>query len=310
MRRARTMTTVGAVALLLALAGCAGGGNDSPSAGYQEELADSPGDASLDGGSADEAAAAGSAEEPAEDGSPDADGSVSQTSLAAGRMQVVSAGLVVETDSVVTAAGRAETVAVGAGGLVVEEETRVDPITGDASSSLTLRVPPEAVDEVLVDLAALGDLVSQNRSTRDVTDEYVDVSARVASQRASLDRLLVLVGQAGALDDVIALEQEIARRQSDLDSLDARRQAIDGEVALATVRLNLTAHAEPVEADTEDAGFLSGLRSGWDAFTASVVALLTVVGALLPFAVLAAVVGVPLLLLLRHRRQQRPAPAE
>jgi hypothetical protein len=55
-------------------------------------------------------------------------------------------------------------------------------------------------------------------------------------------------------------------------------------------------------------GFLAGLRNGWAAFTGSVSVLLTVLGAVLPFAVLAAVIGVPVWLWLRRRRASRQDP--
>ena len=223
----------------------------------------------------------------------------------------MTAGLVVEvgeTDSVLSAARQAETIAIGAGGFVTDEDTQVErrssgdpesPEGEDVSSvtvsSLTIRVPPPAVDDVLTSLAGLGTLISQNRATTDVTDEYVDVQARLDSQRASLDRLLQLVGQAGELDDVIALENEIARRQADLDSLAARLQALEEQTDLATISLTLTSADAGDEVVETKAGFLTGLDKGWDAFTGSVVAALTVVGALLPFLVLLALVAIPLL---------------
>ena len=228
----------------------------------------------------------------------------------------MTAGLVVETDNVLSAARQAETIAVGAGGFVTDEDTQVQrgtdggtDDTGDVTvSSLTVRVPPTALDDVLGRLAALGTLVSQNRATTDVTDEYVDVEARLDSQRASLDRLLQLVGAAGDLDDVISLENEIARRQADLDGLAARLQSLEEQTDLATISLTLTSEPDAVELKSDDDGFLAGLDSGWQAFTGSVVAALTVVGAVLPFAVLIALIAIPFLVIRRRRMSGTVAP--
>ncbi|HET7823328.1 MAG TPA: hypothetical protein VFL10_17535, partial [Ornithinibacter sp.] len=57
-------------------------------------------------------------------------------------------------------------------------------------------------------------------------------------------------------------------------------------------------------------GFLAGLKAGWTAFTGSVTVLLTVVGALLPFAVVLALVLVPLVLWLRRRTPRTPVTAQ
>ncbi len=57
----------------------------------------------------------------------------------------------------------------------------------------------------------------------------------------------------------------------------------------------------------DDAGFLAGLKSGWNALQDTVVVVLTVVGAVLPFALALALVGVPLVLLVRRTLRARPA---
>ena len=298
---ARTTLSVVAVLAAVTLAGCSG--SDSDESADANGMADAP------------AAQSEAGQAPAEEslsGAPgDADGAarISQASLATERRQIMTAGLVVETDSVLSAARQAETIAVGAGGFVTDEDTHVeqrsDSPTPDESaevtvSSLTVRVPPTALDDVLGRLAELGTLVSQNRGTTDVTDEYVDVEARLDSQRASLDRLLQLVGTAGDLEDVISLENEIARRQADLDGLAARLQALEEQTDLATISLTLTSEEDAVEG-VDDSGFLAGLGSGWDAFTGSVVAALTVVGAILPFAVVIALLALPFLAIRRRR---------
>jgi hypothetical protein len=78
---------------------------------------------------------------------------------------------------------------------------------------------------------------------------------------------------------------------------------------MSPVQVSLTTRPEVIGSGKhDDAGFLAGLRDGWDAFTSSATVLLTVLGAVLPFAALLVVLGVPLLLWLRRRRALAPAP--
>ena len=305
--RARAGLAVAGVLAMGVLAGCSG--SDEPtttSAGL--DAADAPAEGADSG--AEEAPAAGS-------GTADEATGISQVSLAAVRRQIMTAGLVVEAESVLSAVRQAESIAVGVGGFVTDEDTQIErqagPTGGEARavtvSSLTVRVPPSELDDTLEGLAGLGTLVSQNRSTTDVTDEYVDVEARLESQRASLDRLLQLVGTAADLENVIYLENEIARRQADLDGLAARLQSLAEQTDLATIALTLTSARDAVAASDTETGFLVGLENGWNAFTAAVVASLTVVGALLPFAVLAALIAIPVLAL-RRRRTRTVGPAD
>lgn len=290
------------VAFLLAtLTAC--GGDDGPASGAADRDAPAAG-AVADEAPADVASGTGGA-------GGDGQVALSEVQLLSDRRQVLTADIVVASDSVLADARQAEAAATTAGGVVTDERTDTDPgpsaDTRYMVSTLTIRLPPDAVNDLLARLAELGTLISQSRGATDVTDEYVDIEARLASQRARLDRLLALITDAADLQDVVALENEIGRRQSDLDALAARLQALDEQVTLATVTLTLTS-----EAQTErvvEAGFGAGLRSGWDAFTGAVVGGLTVLGALLPFVVTLTIIGVPLYLLRSRRRLARaPVP--
>lgn len=284
-----------ALVAALALGACSTGGSDDGATG---------GESGADTAAAPPAEGGGSAAD--EDTSTEAAANqVSNIDLS--RKLVLRADLVVETDEVVQASQRAEAIATTAGGFVTGEETYIDPGPDAGTvSTLTLRVPPEAHADVLNQLAGLGTLVTQNRSEQDVTDEYVDVEARIRSQQLSLDRLLNLVAGAADLSDVIALENEIARRQADLDGLQARLEALDELATMTTITLTLT--SEPESVVVAQTGFVGGLESGWAAFTGSVRFVLMALGATLPFLVLTALIGVPAYLL-RHRVRGRAAVA-
>lgn len=294
--RRRWLRLVPAVlVIVLAVGACSGAAEDSGATGA----------AGGADGSVEAPAAPGGAEESDSD---EATADQVSTNIDLARKLVLRADLVVETDAVVQAAQRAEGLVTTAGGFVTDEETYIDPgPDGDTVSTLTLRVPPEAHTDVLEQLAGLGTLVSQNRNEQDVTDEYVDVAARTESQQLSLDRLLNLVADAADLNDVIALENEIARRQADLDALQARLESLDAQVAMTTITLTLT--SEPEVLVVARTGFVGGLQSGWEAFTGSVSFLLMAFGATLPFLVLILAIAVPAYLLRNRLRARRPGLA-
>lgn len=56
------------------------------------------------------------------------------------------------------------------------------------------------------------------------------------------------------------------------------------------------------------AGFVTGLKQGWDAFVAACIVALTLLGAALPFVLTGVLVGVPLWFWLRSRRHRRMRP--
>jgi Flp pilus assembly protein TadB len=143
-------------------------------------------------------------------------------------------------------------------------------------------------------------------STQDVTATVIDLAARIQSQQASVDRVRALLARAQSIADITSIESELARRESDLESLKAQQRNLDDLTALSTIAVTLLGPdaATPAAPKPAQTGFLAGLKAGWKAFAASVGVLLTVLGAVLPFAVL---IGVPLWLALVWRRRRNRA---
>lgn len=301
MTRRTTFGTTIALLAALALAGCSGGDDSSSDSA---------------GGSSDEAAADAAPEaappaapEDGEAGAAPAEGGVIATIANAveGRSIIYTIELSIDTEDVVDAANRATAVATTAGGFVASEQ-----VDGDRMAVLTLKIPSDGHQQAVSELETLGDVNSRDRGTEDVTQEVVDVASRIESQRASIARIRALLADATQLADVVSIESELATREADLDALLSRQEQLAGLTSMATVTLHLYEKGEeapPQEEDDDDRGFLAGLAGGWDAFVTVGGGFLTALGAVLPFAALAALIGIPGYRIVRRRRGQAPAPA-
>lgn len=169
--------------------------------------------------------------------------------------------------------------------------------------TLTLSVPADKLDVALDQLAKIGTVLQRNTSSQDVTSQYVDTESRLKTMRASVERVRALMAQAKDLGQVVALESEMSRRQADLESLESQLGALKTSIERSTLAVSLsTPGNEPVT----DNSFIAGLRSGWDAFTASAAGLFTAIGAALPFAVFLALFATPLWGWWRRRRANQP----
>lgn len=191
------------------------------------------------------------------------------------------------------------------GGTVAEERTSSDREDGPTRSRLVLRVPSARFGDMMAAFDDIATVTDTRREEVDVTTEVIDVAARVRTAEVSLQRLRTFIGRAKAIETVIRLETEISRREADLASLRAQQDYLDDQTSLATIRVLLQtpgAAADP-EDPLEDAGFLAGLRNGWNALLDILVVSATVVGALVPFAVALGVILAPLLVWLRSRRR-------
>jgi hypothetical protein len=172
-------------------------------------------------------------------------------------------------------------------------------------------VPVDDFDEVMDALARMDTLASTTTSSEDVTTQLIDVEARIKVQRASVARVRQLLTRAQSIRDIMAIEAEVAQRQAELDSLAQQQAYLKDQTSMSTVKVNIERTPDPKKAmpKDDDSGFLAGLAAGWNGLKSTVVAVATVVGALLPFAVVVLLIGVPVWLLVRRMRRTPASPA-
>lgn len=300
---------------LLLLAGCAAAPDAASDAAAGEPGVGAPAEAEVGedaGGGAFDGAGDGAGQGTgAEDGGGGSAGAGVLVPEGQGR-QVVTSSIDVAVEDVQAAARQVRDRAVTAGGFVAGERTSGGE---QPRAQITLRVPVDATVDVMAGVAALGEEVTRTTDAEDVETRLVDLDSRTATQRAGVARVRALLAQAESLEDVLALEAELTRRQADLDSLVQQQAALADRAALATVTVTLTTPADARLPSEPLPPFLEGLSSGWEALVASTAVVFVVVGALLPFAVVALAVGGAVLAVLRATRRARrraveqPAPA-
>ncbi|BFO16502.1 hypothetical protein SHKM778_28900 [Streptomyces sp. KM77-8] len=175
---------------------------------------------------------------------------------------------------------------------------------------MVLRVPVEKYEEVLTELEGTGRLLEREAKARDVTDQVVDVESRITTQRASVARIRELMDRATRLSDVVTLEGELSSRQADLESLLAQQASLKDRTSLATITLTLTeTPVKKAAKDDSDPGFTDALAGGWNAFLTMLRWLAVAIGAVLPFAAVAALLLLLWLKAVRPRLPRRPEPA-
>jgi hypothetical protein len=109
--------------------------------------------------------------------------------------------------------------------------------------------------------------------------------------------------QAKDISDIITLENELDGRQAQLQSLEARQRGLDDQVSMSTIDLSLT--TEPVVivvSDDSPENFWDGLVSGWSGLVGFLSGVLIVVGVLLPWIGLAALVFIPVFFAVRAKK--------
>lgn len=108
------------------------------------------------------------------------------------------------------------------------------------SATLELKVPASRFDELTEGLDPLGRLQFVNVGAEDVSEEFVDLTARVANGRRLEDRLVELLRtRTGKLQDVLTVERELARVREEIERMEGRLRFLKTSAQLSTLSVNL-----------------------------------------------------------------------
>ncbi|WP_084724421.1 DUF4349 domain-containing protein [Streptacidiphilus melanogenes] len=338
-RRPATSVAAGILAAGLALAGCsASSGSNSSAAGAPRAAAGAAGSGAGGSQAQPKSGTAGGA--PSSAPSPGATGAA-----ASNRSVIYSGEIQLRSAHVDAAVQQAQTLVRSVGGYIDSEQvgdaTTMPWYGGVASDSgsgsdsgtvqptplappsdasgeaavLELRVPSASYDAVFTQLSSLGAVLARERASQDVTEQVVDLDARITSEKASLERLDALMKQAGSLNDLLTLEQAVTQRESDLNSLESQVASLQSQVAMSTVTVELFQTATPhPSAKPKPSGAWGAaghaLGAGWHGLYLVGRGLLVAISAGLPFLVLFALLGYGTYRFSRRRKGKPEADEE
>jgi Domain of unknown function (DUF4349) len=228
----------------------------------------------------------------------------------AGRQIIYRATIWLRVKSFAEADRRITDLVKGAGGFIAQfHEERPQGL--QRGGRWTVRVPVSQFDGFLDGVVQLGVADHRDVQSQDTTEEFVDLGSRLKNKQALEARLLELVAKRGdAIKDVLALEAELSRVREEIERLEGRLRFLSDRVALTTVEI---VAYERFDFSPPEEKFLSKLaftfRLSLDQLRQCAEAAALIVAALLPWAIVAALLFMPIAILIRFRlRRGRSAP--
>ncbi len=224
---------------------------------------------------------------------------------------IYTAQLTIRAQSVSSAAAKAAQIAEGAGGYVSNETTSANPDhPSESTASVQLKIPVTSYLVTLGQLSSsLGTQLSLQQQAQDVTQQVADVNSQVTSDEAAIAQLRALLSHAGSVGDLLSVQNQINDEESSLEAMQAQQRALSHETSYATVTLTILGpQAKPlVHHPKAPPSLAGGLGAGWHALRITVSWTLAFLGALAPFA---AVAALAVFAIFRGRRwitRRRPA---
>ena len=118
------------------------------------------------------------------------------------------------------------------------------------SGSISIRIPADVLDDTVAELRTLANRVdAENTTSRDVTDEYVDLGARLTNQQATQKALLSLLERATNVEAALEVQRDLTRVQEEVERLSGRIKFLEESSAFSIIRVNLSLAPMDVEVD-------------------------------------------------------------
>jgi len=155
------------------------------------------------------------------------------------------------------------------------------------SATLQLKVPASRFDELTQGLDPLGRLQSVNVAAEDVSEEFVDLTARVANGRRLEDRLVELLRtRTGKLQDVLSVERELARVREEIERMEGRMRFLKTSAQLSTLSVNLYEPVPLVASHPGRSVIAEAFKTAWRNFMGVAAGAIASLGFVVPIVIL------------------------
>jgi len=182
---------------------------------------------------------------------------------AADRKIIRNADITLEVASTTEAQHSVTSIAEARGGFVVTSEAlqrkSTDPAQRTTDFKLVVRVPANQFGVALDEIKKLADNILEEKANgQDVTEEFIDLEARIKTQKALEIQFLEIMRQTKNIEDALQVQRQIAEVRTVIEQLEGRKRFLENRSSLATITVNVQA-PKPVIATTPT-GFSHSLR--------------------------------------------------
>jgi hypothetical protein len=134
--------------------------------------------------------------------------------------------------------------------------------------SLSIRIPSEKFESFIARVeSGIGELVFKNVSSRDVTEEFIDLETRLKNKRNYLNRYGELLKQAKSVKDILEIEEKTRLIEEEIESTEGRLKYLNNQVDFSTLVLRITKKNEYSFKSGNEGNFFDRLKlslvRGW-----------------------------------------------
>lgn len=228
------------------------------------------------------------------------------------RKIIRNADLTLEADSPEESQQKIAAIAESKSGFVVESQqsSSNSQVKTRDTVTMTVRVPAEKFNESLDEIRKVSNrVIVETVKGQDVTEEFVDIEARLKTKKALEEQFLEIMKQSKTVADTLNVQRELANVRGEIEQVEGRKRFLENQASLSTIKIRLQT---PTVFSGNSSGFFyrlkESLSDGLSGALSFILFFVTAIIALLPFLIL---VVLPIYLVLRYfwrkRKKQKAA---
>ena len=195
------------------------------------------------------------------------------------RKIISTARMQLEVDNVPLTVNKITNITVQQGGFI--SGSSVSGYEERKNGQVTMRVPQKNFYAAIEQIETLGTVKSKDLQGKDVTEEYIDINARLGNFKKQEERLQEILKMANTVKDVLEIERELNRVRGEIESLTEKLNYLDKSIEMSTITVNVN---EPAPF-FEGWGITDALKQSVNGFFGSISGLIVFTGFILPIAI-------------------------
>jgi len=163
------------------------------------------------------------------------------------RKIIRNADITIEVDSTADAQHRITSIAESHGGFVVTSEAKqrenIEVSKRTLDIKLVTRIPATRFGVALDEIKQLaGNIPEASVTGQDITEDFIDLEARIRTQKALELQFLQIMKRSGNVEDALEVQRQIADVRTEIEKLEGRKRFLENRSSLSTITVNILAH--------------------------------------------------------------------
>ncbi len=131
---------------------------------------------------------------------------------------------------------------------------------------LEIRLPAAHFDEFLAEITkGIARFDEKSINVTDVTEQFVDLEARLKTKKELEKRYLALLAKANTVTEILEIEREIAQLRGDIEAMEGRFKLLKNQISFSTIRVEFyVTTVEVYEEDSLGQKIATNFIRGWN----------------------------------------------